>query len=97
VAPVAVKRLLRERNQIAERMSERGWPRIVFGSIGGLGAAAAAVASPLIVDGGVATSAFAAPGLLPALYVLFTTVRRDSGLDSKPMAYAAVAQRTFGP
>jgi len=94
-ARIALRRLLRERDEIAEMMERRRWPRILFGSIAGLGVAAAALAAPLVVGGGAAAAAFAAPGLVPAVYAALADVRTRPDFGNRPMAYAALAQRRF--
>jgi hypothetical protein len=94
-ASLAARALLRERDDIVKLMGQRRWPRIVFGSVAGVAAAATAVAAPFIVGGGVTAAALAAPGLLPAVYIALGDVKRRPDFGRRPMAYAALADRRF--
>jgi ABC transporter len=85
-ANLAARGLLRERDDIVELMGQRRWPRIVFGSVAGVAAAAAAVAAPFLVGGGVAAAALAAPGLLPAVYTAASRTWRWSAGSTTSVA-----------
>ena len=95
-AEIALRRLLRERTQIVELMERRRWSRIVFGCIAGVVAAGSAVAAPFVVGPGPTAAAFAAPGLVPAVYAALRDLPARPDFASKPMAYAALAQGRFG-
>jgi hypothetical protein len=76
-------------------MEKRRWAHIVFGSVAGVAAVAAGVAAPIVTGGGAAAAAFAAPGLIPAVYAALKEARTKPDFGGRPLAYAAVAQRHF--
>jgi len=96
-AEISAKTLARERDEIVSLMEKRRWPGIVFGSVAGVGAVAAGIAGPLVLGGGVAVAAFGAPGLIPAVYHALKDARTKPDFGKRPLAYAALAQRQFGP
>lgn len=87
-----VLRMQDQRNQLAARMRERRWPRIVFGGLVPFVGAVAGV----FTGGATAALVAAGAGLTASAYSL-----ADMALDGRqrpiaPIAYAAFAQRTFG-
>jgi hypothetical protein len=96
-ARISAAKLKRERDEIVSLMEKRRWPDIVFGSIASVGVAAAGVAGALVLGGGAAAAAVAAPGLIPAVYAALKDARTRPDLGMRPLAYAALAQREFGP
>jgi hypothetical protein len=90
-ARLAGQRLARDRDTLVEAMRERRWPRIVFGGVGGLVAAGAALATPLVGGESTAAVALGSTGLLPAIHTAYETFVTRPDL-SKPMAYAALVQ-----
>jgi hypothetical protein len=86
--------LIREREEIVAAMKARRWPRIAFGAVAGVVAAAPGVVAPFFIGGGVAAAAVAAPGAIPAAYGAVEALRRPNA-GAKPLAYAAFAQRAF--
>ena len=93
---ISARTLTRERDEIVKLMQAHRWTNIVFGAVAGVVAAAAAVAAPFVVGGGLAASALAAPGLIPAVYASLKTVETKPEFGTRPMAYAALAQKEFG-
>jgi hypothetical protein len=89
--------LVRERDRLAAEMRSRRWPPIVFGAVGGVAAAAAAVTAPFFVGGGVAAAAVTAPGLVAGVYGAIETIRRIEDFADRPVAYAALTERAFAP
>jgi hypothetical protein len=93
---ISMRKLVQERDEIAELMRKRRWHDLVFGSVASVGAVAAGIAGGLVLGGPVAGAAFAAPGLIPAVYGALKDVRTKPDFGSRPLAYAALAQRHFG-
>jgi hypothetical protein len=90
-------RLLKEdlEEEIAElraRMDERKWPRIVFGTLCGL-LAAAIPGAEAIATGNVISALKALPGLATAIYSAFSGAANQSEILRSPLAYAALAQK----
>jgi hypothetical protein len=96
-AEISTRKLVRERDKIVELMRKRRWPDLVFGSVAGAGAAAVGLVGGLVLGGPAAAAALAAPGLLPAVYGALKDVRTKPDFGERPVAYAALAQRRFGP
>jgi hypothetical protein len=94
---ISTRKLLQERDKIAELMRKRRWPDLVFGSIAGVGVVAAGIVGGLALGGPVAGAALAAPGLIPAIYSALKDVQTKPDWGERPLAYAALAQRQFGP
>ena len=87
---------LREQvDEIRARMDQRRWPKIVFGTLCGLVAAAIPGVGAAIAGSATAAS-LAAPGLVSAMYTGIPALRRGEAHMQKPLAYAALAQRQFG-
>jgi hypothetical protein len=87
------------RDDLADQVSEIGgrmkrrWPRIVFGTLCGVLAAATPVATA--AAGGAAVAAVGGvPGLASAIYAAFGGAKEDWRGNS--VAYAALAQERFG-
>jgi hypothetical protein len=78
--------------EISGRMRRR-WPRIVFGTLCGVLAAAVPLASAA-VGGAALAAAGAAPGLASAVYAAFGDTKDDWRGNS--VAYAALARERFG-
>jgi hypothetical protein len=93
---ISARTLTRERDDIVKLMQAHRWTNIGFGSVASVVTAAAAVAAPFVVGGGVAASALAAPGLIPSIYAALKDVRTKPEFGGRPMAYAALAQKEFG-
>jgi hypothetical protein len=83
--------LVEQRDELAARMTERRWPKIVFGTILGLVAAAAPVAVSGVA-GDVAGLAAGTPGLANEAYRAWSERTRSTWTDA-PLAYAALAGR----
>ena len=81
-----------QRDELAARMRERRWPRVVFGGVAPLVAAAAGAAT------GVGAAALAAGGasLASSAYTLADMALGGRQHPTGPLAYAAFAQREFG-
>ncbi|MEW6182617.1 MAG: hypothetical protein AB1500_05485 [Bacillota bacterium] len=72
-------------------MHERKWPRIVFGTLCGL--LAAAMPGARAVAAGDAVSALTAlPGLVTAVYSAFKGAPNQKDVLHSPLAFAALAQ-----
>jgi hypothetical protein len=78
--------------EVSARMKPR-WPRIVFGTLCGVAAAAVPVATA-VAGGAALAAAGAAPGLASAVYAAFGGTKQD--WRGSPVAYAALAQNRFG-
>jgi hypothetical protein len=94
-AEISTRRLMQERDKVVALMQRRRWPDLVFGSVAGVVAAAAGVAGGLALGGPIAGAAFAAPGLIPAVYGALRDARTKPDFGERPMAYAALAQQRF--
>ena len=94
-AGIAARRLVRERDELVKLMEGRRWSGIIFGSVAGLAVAGSAVAAPFVVGGGAGAAAFAAPGLIPAIYGAIKDIRRRPDFGARPIAYAALAKKRF--
>jgi hypothetical protein len=78
--------------ELRARMSERRWPRIVFGTICGVLAATVPGAQAL-AGGSVVAAGLAVPSAASGLYALLAGGRRE---PAGPLAYAALAQERLG-
>lgn len=96
-AEISMRKLIQERDEIVDLMHKRRWHDLVFGSVAGVGAVAAGIAGGLVLGGPVAGAAFAAPGLIPAVHSALKDIRTKPDFGKRPLAYAALAQRRFGP
>lgn len=83
-----------EIQDIQERMHERRWPRVIFGSFSGLVAAAIPGVQGLLT-GDPVLAAGAAPGLITAIYAAFSGSPQQHEVLRSPLAYAAVARDRF--
>jgi hypothetical protein len=87
------------RDELSEQVAEIGarmksrWPRIIFGTLCGVLAAATPVATA-VAGGAALTAAGGAPGLAAAVYAAFGGQKDDWRGSS--VAYAALAQEQFG-
>jgi hypothetical protein len=79
-------------DEVSARMKPR-WPRIVFGTLCGVVAAAVPVATA-VAGGAALAAASAAPGLASAVYAAFGGTAED--WQGSSVAYAALAQKHFG-
>jgi hypothetical protein len=79
-------------DEVSARMKPR-WPRIIFGTLCGVVAAAVPVAGA-VVGGAALAAAGAAPGLASAVYAAFGDSKQD--WQGSSVAYAALAQNRFG-
>lgn len=91
-ARATVLRMQDQRDQLAARMRERRWPRIVFG---GLVPFVGAVAGAL-TGGATAELVASGAGLTAGAYSLADMALEGRQRPAAPLAYAAFAQRTFG-
>jgi len=80
-------------SEIGGRMKQRRWPRIVFGTLCGVLAAATPVATAA-AGGAAIAAAGGVPGLASAIYAAFGGEKNDWRGNS--VAYAALAQEQFG-
>lgn len=94
-ARLSAARLSRQRDEIGKLIARKLSPQILFGAVGALAAAGFAVAGPLVVHRSPADAAFAAPGLIPAIHAAVSEVRKRPDWGTRPMAYAALAQKKF--
>jgi hypothetical protein len=85
------RRLKDEIYEIRARMHERRWPGIVFGTVCGVAAAAAPLATAATA-GAAAPALISVPGLLNGVYAAFRDLKRDGDFRNSPVAYAALAQ-----
>ena len=83
------KRLRQEFEEIAAKMQERRWPKIVFGTVFGL-AALGAAATATVATGG-AGAVLAVPGLIAGAYGAIEGFPRRQ-IPGSPVAYAALAR-----
>jgi len=84
-----------EIEEIEARMHERRWPRVVFGTL--CGVFAAAVPGIQAVATGDATPALTAlPGLVCAIYSAFKESPIQKEILRSPLAYAALARERLG-
>lgn len=83
--------LIEERNEIQARMHERKWPRILFGTVCGL-VAAAIPGGEAIATGDFTSALKALPGLVTAIYSAFSGATNQNEILRSPLAYAALAQ-----
>jgi hypothetical protein len=84
--------LMDQLDEVSARMKPR-WPRIVFGTLCGVVAAAVPVATA-VAGGAALAAAGAAPGLASAVYAAFGGTAQD--WHGSSVAYAALAQKHFG-
>jgi hypothetical protein len=85
---LAEERLRREVEEIAGAMASRRWPKLIFGTICGLGAAGATAAAAAT---GWAPFALAVPGLVKGAYEAIRDFpRRD--IPNSPLAFAALTR-----
>src|SRR5262249_26242771 len=81
-------------SEISPRMNERRWPRLVFGSLCGILAAAVPVAGAAM-GGAALAGAAGAPGLASAVYAAFGG-HKEPGWEESYLAYAALARQRLG-
>jgi hypothetical protein len=87
-----VLRMQDQRDQLAARMRERRWPRIVFGGLVPFVGAVAGV----LTGGATATLVASGAGLTTGAYSLAEMALVGRQRPAAPIAYAAFAQRSFG-
>lgn len=83
--------LEKEISELRARMHERKWPRIVFGTLCGL-LAAAIPGARAVATGDVTSALKALPGLVTAIYTAFSGTTNQGEILRSPLAYAALAQ-----
>lgn len=83
-------RLRGEVDELAARMRERRWPRVVFAAIGGI--AAVGVTAGVAIASGGATLALAAPGLVSSAYSAVQAMKRRDKVQA-PVAFAALVDK----
>jgi hypothetical protein len=83
--------LIEGRNEIQARMHERKWPRILFGTVCGL-VAAAIPGAEAIATGNITSAVKALPGIVTAIYSAFSGATNQNEILRSPLAYAALVQ-----
>jgi len=79
-------------DELQARMQERRWPKIVFGAVCGL-VAAAIPGVREVVAGHPVEAGLAAPGLISTMYLGIPKLRENKDFMRSPLAYAALAQQ----
>jgi hypothetical protein len=80
-----------EISELRAKMHEQQWPRIVFGTLCGL-LAAAIPGARAVATGDITQALEALPGLVTAIYSAFSGTTNQREILRSPLAYAALAQ-----
>jgi hypothetical protein len=80
-----------EIDEVTARMRERAWPRLVFGTLCGVVAAAIPVVGA-VASGAALGAAAALPAFVSAVYAAQAGTRPRAVLEREPLAYAALAR-----